>query len=122
MMEKDKVTGCAQNNAQGSWRCLATFVRWLQVTGSQRLATQLYNAPGAVRREAEPDAPGIREEDLVDVEKEPVHGLARHGSQRSVGFCAPVILLRPRTQRWWGAPQIANPSAGAAGAIAGAGP
>ncbi|PON26106.1 hypothetical protein TGAM01_v205050 [Trichoderma gamsii] len=90
----------------------------LQVTGSQRLATQLLQQSRFVRREAGPDASGIREEDLVDVEKEPVHGLAKHGSPRSVGFCAPVILLRPRAQLWWGAPQIANPSAGAAGASA----
>ncbi|KAK1247007.1 LOW QUALITY PROTEIN: hypothetical protein MKX08_000809 [Trichoderma sp. CBMAI-0020] len=119
MMEKDKKDGMRPEQRS---RLLALLGNFCAMTpGSQRLATQLYNAPGAVRQEAEPDAPGIREEDLVDVEKEPADGLARHGSQRSVGFCAPVIL-RPRAQLWWGAPQIANPSAGAAGAIAGAGP
>lgn len=67
----------------------------LQVTRSKRLATQLYSRAGACGQEAEPDAPGIREKDLVDVEKEPVHGLARHGSQLSAAWGSAPVILHP---------------------------
>jgi hypothetical protein len=66
-------------------------------------------------REAGPVRQEFCEEDFVDVEKEPVRTTWLSTEARAAwGFARQSLSPSQRSQLWWGSPQIANPSAGAA--------